>query len=214
MPGLYGPSFGRHHLRKAVEDTLKLWMPDYLAEAERVNDLKPRTLLNFETYEHVNEFRNWADDETPVCIIVSPGLAAAKQKGAGEYTGIFDLGVAAILGANNRENTDKLADLYGPILRQLLLQQASLGGVATGIDYVDEKYNDVPDGQDSPLSSAQVIFTVEVPGIVNGRKGTIAPSEDPYGDDGEASLAKEVNLDVNEETIHVDDEEEEDEVGP
>lgn len=207
MGKLYGPSFGRHHLRKAVEETLKKWMPDYLAEAERENGLKPRTLPNFETYEHVNEFRNWADDETPVCIIVSPGLAETKQKGAGEYTGVFDLGVAAIVGANNRENTDKLADLYGPILRQLLLQQAGLGGVATGIDYIDEKYNDVPDGQDSPLSSAQVIFTVEVPGIVNGRKGTIAPSEDPYGDDGEAPLADDVN-------VEIESKDEEDEVGP
>jgi hypothetical protein len=130
-------------------------------------------------------------------------LAAAKQKGGGEYTGIFDLGVAAIVGANNRENTDKLADLYGPILRQLLLQHADLGGVATGIDYADEKYNDVPDGQDSPLSSAQVIFTVEVPGIVNGRKGIITPSDDPYEDDGEVPLAEKVGVTINKERQEV-----------
>lgn len=203
MGDLYGPSFGRHHLRKAVEETIRKWMPDHLAEAERENGLKPRTLLNFKTFEHVNEFRNWADDETPVCVIVSPGLSETKQKGGGEYTGVFDLGIAAIVGANNRENTDKLADLYGPVIRQLILQHADLGGVATGVDYVDEKYNDVPDGQDSPLSSAQVIFTVEVPGIVNGRKGIMAPSEDPYGDSGEAPLAEEVSVTINEERQEV-----------
>lgn len=201
----FGPNIGRKQVMDSVEATVKEFEKDYLAEAERQWGLDPHTLPLFKTHSQVNEFRNWADDETPVCVIVSPGLAAAKQKGGGEYTGIFDLGVACIVQANNRENTNKLADIYGPAIRQLVLQQIGFGGLITGIDFLDEKANDVPESEDRAQTATQAIFTVEVPGIVNGRLGLVEPSEDPYGDgledpdeQSEAPLADEVNVEIKE----------------
>jgi hypothetical protein len=180
----FGLSVSRKHVMDSVEATIKAFEEDYLSEAERQWGLNPHDLPTFKTHSQVNEFRNWADDETPVCVIVSPGLAGRpEKKGSGLYMGKFDLGVACIVQANNRENTNRLADIYGPAIRQLLLQQIGFGGLISGIDFVDEKANDVPESEDRAQTAVQVIFTVDVPGIVNGRLGIAAPSEDPYGED-------------------------------
>lgn len=179
----FGFSIGRGEVLNDVQATIEAFIKDYLAEAERQHGKEPRWLPNFKTYTQVNEFRNWAQDETPVCVIVSPGLAAPpEKKGDGWYMAKFDLGIAIIVQANNRENTNALADMYGPIIRQLMLQQAGYGGLISGIDFEDEKSNDVPETEDRAQAAVQVIFTVEVPGVVNGRLGMTEPSTDPYGD--------------------------------
>lgn len=179
----FGFSISRKQVCDDVQKTVEAWIKEYLAEYERQQGLKPRTLPVFKDYTQVNEFRNWAQDETPVCVVVSPGLSDKPQKkGDGWYSGKFDIGIAAIVQANNRINTNKLANHYGPVIRQLMLQQSGFGGLINGIDFEDERYNDVPETEDRAQASVQVIFSVEVPGMVNDRLGVIEPSDDPYGD--------------------------------
>lgn len=206
----FGLNFNANVLAEACQETIEEFLEDYLAEYERQNGLDPRTIPPFKDYTNVNEFRNWAGNETPVCVIVSPGLNGKPMKKGDMYVGEFVLGVAAIVQSRNREATNKLSRAYGAILRQLLVQQAGMQGLASGTTWEDEKYNDVPESEDRAQASAQVLFTVEVPGIMDWRKGIVAPSEDPYELDPEAPLAKEVNVEVNDENIHVDEEE----VGP
>lgn len=195
-PTLFGRNFGSKELQDAVQKTIEDFLEDYLSEYERQNELEPETIPLFKTYEQVNEFRNWADDETPVCVIVSPGVPQFKHKGNGEYWGVFDLGVACIVHANVRENTNKLARIYGPVVRQLLLQQAGLGGVAHSVELETEKFDDVPEREDRAQAVAQIIFTVEVPDVVNSRKGILSPTENPYGGSSEAPTALESSVEI------------------
>lgn len=205
----FGLNFNANMLADAAQLTIEEFIEDYLAEAERQNGLDLQTIPVFKTYTQVNEFRNWAGDETPVCVIVSPGMNGKPvKKGAGEYTGEFVLGVASIVQANNRQATNKLSRIYGAVVRQLLLQQPGMQGIASGITWEDEKYNDVPESEDRAQASSQVLFTVEVPGVVDSRKGIMAPSEDPYGLDPEAPTATKVTVEINDEKV------EEEEVGP
>lgn len=197
MPSLFGENKTRKDLQNAVQQTIERWLEDYLAEYERRHKLDPQTIPVFKEYSQVNEFRNWADDETPVCVIVSPGLhEPPAMKGDGHYDGKFDLGVACIVQANVREKTNDLASIYGPIIRQLLLQQRGLGGFSSGLTYEDEKYDDVPESEDRAQAVAQVIFTVDVPGIVNYKKGIIDPSDDPYGIDAEEHAAESASVTI------------------
>lgn len=208
----FGFSIGRGKVLDDIEATIRAFIKDYLAEAERQNGRKPRSLKVFKTYTKVNEFRNWADNQTPVCVLVSPGLAEKpKKKAGGVYMGKFDVGVACIVQANKREKTNELADIYGPAVRQLLLQQIGYSGLITGIDFEDEKTNDVPETEDKAQAVSQVIFSVEVPGIVTSGLGIAEPSKDPYGDGlkdpdeaSEAPKAKTASAEVNKK----------DEVGP
>jgi hypothetical protein len=82
------------------------------------------------------------------------------------------------------------------VIRQMLVQQKGLGGFASGLTYEDEKYDDVPESEDRAQASAQVIFTVDVPGIVNFKKGIIEPSADPYGTDGEEHAAESAGVTI------------------
>lgn len=202
-PTLFGRLIESTDVQQAAEETIKKWIETYLAEYERQRGLAPETIDVIETYTQVNEFRDWAGQETPVCVIVSPEIPVAKKHGDGVYTGEFTLGIGLIVQASTRDSTNRMGRAYGAIIRQLLLQQAGLGGLASGITFENEKYNDVPEGEDRAQASAQVIFTVEVPGIVDSRKGIIEPTDDPYGSGSEAPEAQEVSVTINDEEIEV-----------
>lgn len=204
-PTLFGRLIESTDVQVAAQETIEKWIETYLAEYERQRGLDPKTIDVIETYTQVNEFRDWAGNETPVCVIVSPEIPVTKRHGDGTYSGDFTLGIGIIVQANNRINTNRMGRAYGAIIRQLLLQQAGLGGLASGITFENEKYNDVPEGEDRAQASAQVIFTVEVPEIVDSRKGVIEPFEEPYEAGSEAPEAQKVSVTINDE---------ENEVGP
>jgi hypothetical protein len=168
-----------------------------LAEAERERGLKPRTLPIIKNYTTVNEFRNWAAEDTPVVVIVSPGLAEEPaMKGDGTYRAKFHLGVAVIVEANNRDNTRKLARIYGPVVRQLMLQQQGLGGISSAVEYEDERYDEPPEREDHAVMAVQVTFRVEVHNVVNKRLGIAEPSADPYGLGTEFDNPVEANITI------------------
>lgn len=207
---MFGDLIESTDVQNAAEETIAKFLKDYVAEYERQREIAAGTIDLIETYTQVNEFRDWAGNETPVCVIVSPELPEVHKKGD-TYIGLFPLGIGLIVQANNRANTNRMARAYGAIIRQLLVQQAGLGGLASGLTFESEKYNDVPEGEDRAQASAQAIFTVEVPGIVDSRKGIVVPSEDPYGEEledpdelSEAPLSDSASVEIKKE----------DEVGP
>jgi len=182
---VYGRLIDATQVEDAVEDSLKLWLPAYIAEVERQNSMDPQSLPLPASYSRVNEFYKWSEDQLPAVLIVSPGLAPTipKMKGNGIYHCWWRVGVAIIAAGQDRETTRMLAKRYTAAVRGALLQHAGLGDFgAEGITWNGERNSDVPDDSTRTLGSGACTFDVEVSEVVNARLGPSTPPDDPYVD--------------------------------
>jgi hypothetical protein len=178
VPDLFGPIFVPSFLEQAVIDTLKLWLPTYLAEVELQLEREQGLIEPPRSYTTRRRFEKFPEDQIPTCVVVSPGLANEPHKeGDGSHRAEWALGVGVIVSAPDQESTNLVAKIYGAAIRACLLQKSSLGGVASGITWYDESYDDLPsDDTARTLGAAALYFRVEVEDIVNSRVGPNVPT--------------------------------------
>lgn len=201
MGSWFGPIIGGEQLEVAVKDTLKLWLPTYLAEIERQRGLDPRSLPMIRNFTFANELEKFPEDQLPVAVIISPGIGGdlPTMDGEGQYTAKFICGIAVIVSADTQTNTNRLSKMYGAAIRACLLQQPSLGGFASGVEWQDERFDDIPSEDRRSLAAAQEIFHMEVSGITNERLGMAVPPDDPYAVPAEWPEAETVQVSIDKE---------------
>lgn len=169
-------------VEQAVGDTLKLWFPTYLREVERQHDRDQLALPAPRSYQLVSESDDptrWLEDQLPSIIVMCPGFAEQpRHAGSGAYDARYSVSVAAIVSANTQGATRQLARLYGAAIAAILVQKPSLGGVANGLQWADESYDDIP--ADSARSLACVIegFIVDMPAVLDSQAGPLVPDEE------------------------------------
>jgi hypothetical protein len=166
---LFQPIFVGAVLEQAVIDTIKMWIPTYLREVERLTGRQMGDIPVPRSYTTRKIFEKFVEDQTPTIIVVSPGTAdEPKMEGDGHYRAEWGLGVGAVVSTSTQETTNLVAKVYGAAIRAIILQQASLGGIASGVRWMDESYDDLPsDDSDRTLGSAALYFRVEVDDVVN-----------------------------------------------
>lgn len=173
-------------LEQAVINTLDLWFATYLEEYElQAGQIAaPGDPLRHPlpaAYLKSDQLDRESADQLPTIVVVSPGLSgrnAPMQEGDGSYRVPFSIAVGVFVGSSERQDTLKLVREYTAIIRTILLQKQSLGGFADGSTWLDESYDDRFNfTDDQTVSAGQVIFEIEVAGVVNRFAGpTGAPS--------------------------------------
>ncbi len=178
---VFGNLTGADRVEAEVKATLEKWMLTYLAEIERQRAIPARSLPNIRHYVHVNEFTKDSEDQLPLCVIISPGIAEqAAMQGDGSFNAKYVIGVGIVVSGSSQELSNNMAKWYGAAVRGALLQHQGLEGISVGIEWQDERFDDVPSSDSRNLASVQEVFLVEVPGITNERLGLMEPPEDPY----------------------------------
>lgn len=177
---VYGDIFDKTALEAAATSTLQTWLPSYLGEVERKRGLTPGWMARPRTWTTRNDFDKWPEETLPCMLLVSPGLAAEPLKdGNGRYRSVWFLGIAVIVQARNKNDVELMCGLYTAAIRAAVVQHPSLGGVAEGVDWVNERYDDLPSTKGRTLAAGQVIFEVEVADVVSAHDGPAAPDPDP-----------------------------------
>lgn len=157
------------------------WMTTYLAEVERQKEIKAESLPPVKSWVAANEFRKWPDEQMPVGVVLSPGLAEEPLRdGDGKYRAKWHVGVAVVVKGRKRSETAETAKLYAAAVRAAVLQHPSLGGFAQGVTWKDESYTDLPMETERTLGSAQLVFEVEVEDVIQSLAGLVEIPEDPY----------------------------------
>lgn len=165
-------------LEDAVLATLEAWWPVYVKELELQSPDAPDPkhidvgdLPAPKSWVKSNQMDRAASDNLPAIVVVSPGMSGRtppKQEGDGSFRGFFSIGVGVFVSADQRNNTLRLVRLYTAIVRTILLQKQSLGGFADGTTWLDESYDDnFSFTDDQTISAGQVVFEIEVSGVVN-----------------------------------------------
>lgn len=178
MPdSVFGPLISGGDVERAALETLKLWTPAYLGWAERLKGLPTRSIPAPRSWVTTDGVERWAEEDPPSVLLVSPGLAGPPDRdGRKGYRAHFSLGLAVVV--KRRERPEELAKLYVATLSSILLHKPSLGGLAEGVDWLDERY-DVIDRK-RQLAAGQAVFSVEVRDVRGVRSGPGAPPSDPY----------------------------------
>jgi hypothetical protein len=193
-----GPMISAYDVERAALDTLRKWIDTYLGEAEAQHGRARNSLPRPRSYTTSNSFDKWPEDQLPCVLLVSPGILEPPQaRGDGAIFAVFSLGVAAIVSTAQMADTEELAKLYVCALRTCLIQQRSLGGFASGTEWLDETYDDLPSEDSRSLGAGQAIFAVEVDAVAQRYHGplldTPQPPYDPVPGD---PLADPVDVDL------------------
>lgn len=180
----YGPMIDGEQVESAALETLKLWLPSYVAAKERAMGLAPRTLplVADAGWAVSTDIDRWPGPVLPSVLLASTGLADKPSRdGKGMYRARFTLGVAVVVSARDARAANRLAKAYTAVLRTCLLQQSTLGGLASGVEWEDEQYDALPSRKSDSLASGQVVLTVEVEDMGTARSGPRGtPPDDPY----------------------------------
>lgn len=197
MTAVFGPIVVASDVEDALTETLKLWLPTYLAEMERLTARAPGDLPEIRSYSKVNRFRRLPQEQLPAAVVVSPGLASAPVVfGDGKIGAWWRLGVAVVCSGSTAEASNELAKLYGAAIRTLLVQRPDLGGAASALTIVSELYDDVPADYLEVGATAQVEIDVFVDQISDNTRGPSAPAADLLVAPAAPPVVIEANVDV------------------
>ena len=154
-------------------DTLHLWLPIYVKEMEYQMGRQVGDLPEPRAYVTKRSFTKFFEDQLPTIIVVSTGLDKDPLKeGDGNYRGIWRLHAGIVVATSDMSETNKVAKMYGAAIRGVVTQHGSLGGIASGMTWYDEGYDDLPDDDTTRfLGAATLSFRVEVDEIVNWQRG-------------------------------------------
>lgn len=182
MSSLYGNIVDGFQVQRAVIAHLQNWRLTYFAEIERQQEIEPRSIPDIRSWTTTpQEPHRWAEDQLPAVLCVNARLQAEPEEdGDGSVAARWMIGIGVIAEAAEQEQADRLAKLQFAALRAIMLQHASLGGFAEGVEWLSESYDMIDIERRRTLGTAYGLFGVGVPDVVDTTGGVQEPPEDPY----------------------------------
>lgn len=182
----FGPLVVETDVDVAVVRTLRLWLPTYLAQAERDRGLADRLLARpvEESYANTLEDDEFLDHRLPAIIVTTAQTSGEPLKdGRGIYSVPWLVVVSSVVRGRTPPETRAVAALFGGCVRRCLVQQADLGGAVQGVWWVASNVAAVPDVTDQGRYLAAGInrFTVLVDEALDAYGGPTIPAD--YGPD-------------------------------
>jgi hypothetical protein len=166
-----------YQVEQAVMETLRDWMPTAIQELELQNG-RELGLIQPPRYYARPRFDGFPKDWHPMIVVVSPGLAEAPlAEGDGRYRGWFVIGLGCTAIARDDSVASFLSKLYVAAARWVMLNQQTLrdaNGVnrASGIEWMDETYDDsIVQDEDQSIRASYGIFQVLVEDLVTRQTG-------------------------------------------
>lgn len=179
---IFGPVIVDTQVGHAIEATLQLWMPTYLAMVTR-----KLTSLGVDigylptpaSYVHTSDPDHFPEEKPPCIVIAIPGTIGKPLRDARNYRAMWDARVTVFVTAPNRAMTSALEKYYATAIRTLLLNKRSLGGFAEGIDWSGVTYGvRIADEDKRTLGSSECRFAVDVRDVVQVFAGPLQPITD------------------------------------
>lgn len=193
---IYGEIITGKEVRQALEDTIKMWIPEYLAEVGAKYGFDRGDLPVFATYEPMIQWDKFDEDQIPLCLIIAPGTLDQPQVRDGKLRVRWGAGIGCVVSGQDRDNTWLLAEIYTAAVRTLLLQHPSLGGFSEGIVYISERFDTLPADTARTLGAGSLQVGVDVAAMVDMRAGPSSPAPDPTVPPGDWPIAATIPVEV------------------
>jgi hypothetical protein len=176
--GEVNPTFGKLFVPATVEnamlDLLRTWLPIYLAEVERQNDIEPCTIARPRSFATSVENDLEPAEQLPAIIAIAPGTVQAPEREAEDWRAWYQLTIVALVMTPEEVSTRTLAGYYAAAIRGAVLQHPSLDGTVEGVWWDGEEFQGEPGGDRNRTRGAALVhFRVKVPNIVSTATGPI-----------------------------------------
>lgn len=192
------PSFliGRQ-VEEAVINTCLKWGRAWLAEAERQLGIEPRSLqvpARGQYTVRAEQFRKWPETQTPAVLVLAPGLTGSPRVEADRsLTAPVGLALGFLASSPIDGAARELAQIMAAAYTEVVLRHPLEFADGTkldvaGIDYLDERYADIPVEKERYMGAARVVLTIWVRGWRSKKGGPIDrdnPPTDPYEPPGD-----------------------------
>lgn len=174
---IFGEIIDAGIVEEAAADTLRQWFLTYTRELELQLGLTQDSIPQPRSYTVATEIDRDVEDQLPAVVVVSPGISdEPKMEGDGSYRVTWSVGIGVFASAKDRSSTSVAIRRYCAIVRAIVLQKASLGGVASGTRWLDENYDDMDFDDGRTIGVGTVLFEVEVHNAVTRRGGPAVPT--------------------------------------
>lgn len=176
-----GPIVLTADVETAVRDTLKTWVPFYLADIDDQQD-RPRSgpgaTVPPRSWSIASENDRWLEETAPALLVACPGtMDQPERHGAGGSYGAWyqvNIGVTAS-GATEAGSRDLVSRHAGAVV-YTLAQQRTMGGLVEDTEWLGHRA-DVID-RDRKLAAVEILARVYVGGVVDTR-GPLIPRDVP-----------------------------------
>lgn len=208
----YGESHGRAHIRQWATSGLRVWLPDYLREAERSQGYPLGQTVAPASWHEAEDISRWPEQHLPALLVQCPGLASgggpSRSGDDGQYFARWALAITMILRGVTYDDRHALADVWELAVRLLMLQQAATFAEQTAytgpeiwpetVEWADSGIDDLPQrgGQSRTLVAVTATFRVGMTDLGSDMAGPTAPSLDPLTDPGPWTDVSDVSVTV------------------
>lgn len=174
---IFGPLVLWTDVGNAVTLTLQTWYETYLEMVSRKIGQPSGWLPSPSSYVVTNDTNHFPEDQPPTVVVSVPGtMDRPKRDGQRLYRTCWDVRVTVFATAIDRESTESLVGYYGGATRALIVQKASLGNFAEGVEWLGEYYDTkISDRDQRTLGSCENRFSVDVRDVVKVFGGPTVP---------------------------------------
>lgn len=177
---VFGTLSGADSAESALLNTLWLWMPTYLREVERQNNLTEESLPSIRSFAIVSDYDRWPQEQLPAVQVASAGLVngSIEKDGEGNHTARYAVEVTVTVGGPKAVETRVASQRYAQAIRAVLLQKRNETDGVEVVRWVDESFAGEGDDRMTRVTTAQS-FEVQVRDLVTTLGGPTEPDEAP-----------------------------------
>lgn len=171
----FGASVLSKDVADAVQATIEAWEPEYREWFKRARNLalqipKPGSYVVTSDWDHFPE------EKLPAIQIVHGEVKKPRLDGRRQYRAMFPIQVGVFVEARDRQTTEDLASLYGGVIREIIVQKGSLGGLAVQSCWEGEASGvHVTDTSKRTIGTCIIDFTIDVRNIATRFGGVPEP---------------------------------------
>lgn len=196
MTNVFGNIFTAPQLEAAFQAHLETWLPTYIAEIERQQDIPAHSIALPKFYGTSVEPEMHPGEAFPAVLVVSPGTAEAPMgEGDGKWAAWYQLTVVVLVMSSDEIAVRALAGYYSGAVRGAVLQHGSIDGIADGVRWEGEEFQGEPGEQRNRTRGAALVhFRVRIAETIDTNGGLRTPPTDPYNDPADLPIVQTIEI--------------------
>jgi hypothetical protein len=215
MGTIFGPMVAPSDVERAVVSTIATWLDTYLNELERLQGLALRFLprppdtasIDGDSIYGGVDHNSWQEDFCPAVIVVVQPAGSTELEASSGYGQTYEVEIGSVIHGDDEDNARTIAGYYATAIAALLVQQSSLGGLATRTRLTTSPHVEFLDPDRMRIAHGLCTVEVFVQPILDEKTGPLTPDPAPApnvpspADPGDWPTVEHVDVEVTAEPL-------------